>query len=140
MAWACLFAATAAGADGTAAIAIVGDRVPAPLSAVSGDAARGRALVLAREDANCLLCHAVSDPAVRFAGNIGPSLDGVGARLDVGQLRLRVVDDLRVNPSTIMPSYYRSDGLDRVAAAYRGRPILNAGQVEDIVAWLVTLR
>jgi sulfur-oxidizing protein SoxX len=129
-----------ANADGTPALTVVGDRIPAPLSDARGDATRGKALFLAHEDANCVLCHGVSDSSVRFAGNIGPSLDGVGSRLDAAQLRLRVADDRRVNPSTIMPSYYRSEGLDRVAAEYRGRTILDAAQIEDIVAWLVTLR
>ena len=73
-----------------------------------GDAARGRALLVARESANCVLCHAVPDPAVRFAGNVGPSLAGVGARLTAAQLRLRVADNLRVNPASVMPSYYSS--------------------------------
>jgi sulfur-oxidizing protein SoxX len=95
---------------------------------------------VARESANCVLCHAVPDPAVRFAGNVGPSLAGVGARLSEAQLRLRVADNVRVNPATVMPSYYRIDGMDRVASNYAGKPVLTAQQVEDVVAWLVTLK
>lgn len=119
---------------------VVGDGIPEAIGGVAGDADRGRALVLARESANCVLCHALPDPGVRFSGNVGPPLGGVARTLSVAQLRLRVVDDIRVNPKTIMPSYYRVDGFDRVATAYRGRPILDARQVEDIVAYLATLK
>jgi L-cysteine S-thiosulfotransferase len=119
---------------------VVADGIPDSLGSNAGDSARGRALIVARDAANCVLCHAVPDPAVRFSGNIGPSLAGVGQRMSPAQIRLRVVDSLRLDPHTIMPSYYRVDGLDRVAAAYRGRPILDAAQIEDIVAYLGTLR
>ena len=77
---------------------------------------------------------------MRVAGNVAPPLDGVGRRLSAAQLRLRIADIQRVNPGTAMPSYYRVDGLDRVAAEYRGKPILDARQVEDIVAYLVSLK
>jgi sulfur-oxidizing protein SoxX len=117
---------------------IVGDGIPEPLAV--GDAARGKALVAARDPANCVLCHAVPDAAIPFAGNVGPSLAGVGARLSVPQLRLRVADNLRVNPQTIMPSYYRLADLNLVAAAYQGKTILTAPQLEDVVAYLATLR
>lgn len=122
------------------ALAVVGDGVPQPLAAEAGDAARGRALLVARDSANCVLCHALPDPAVRFAGNVGPALAGVGARLTPAQLRLRIADSSRLDPDTVMPSYYRVDGLDRVAAQYRGRPVLTAREVEDVVAYLGTLR
>ncbi len=65
----------------------------------------------------------------------------MATRLTPAQLRLRVADNMRVNPDTVMPSYYRVDGLDRVAAEhYRGKPILSRAEVEDVVAYLVTLR
>jgi len=121
------------------ALAVVGDAVPAPLAA-AGDAARGRALIVARQAANCAVCHVVPDPDVRFGGTLGPSLAGVGARLAPAQLRLRVADNLRVNPATLMPSYYKDDGFDRVAAPYAGKTILTAQEVEDVVAYLGTLR
>ena len=138
-------AATAAGAADSAASAalslrVVADGIPEPLAATAGDVAQGRSLLLARDPANCVLCHAIPEAAVRFAGDLGPSLAGVGARLTVPQLRLRVADNLRVNAATIMPSYYKVDGLKRVAAAYRGKPILSAPEVEDVVAYLATLR
>jgi sulfur-oxidizing protein SoxX len=119
---------------------VVGDAIPAPLSGAKGDPARGRALIVTRDAANCVLCHAVTDSAVRYSGNVGPSLDGVARRLTVAQLRLRVADNLRVDPDSIMPSYYRTENLDRVASVYLGKPILDAGQVEDIVAYLATLK
>lgn len=119
---------------------VVADGIPEALSPAGGDAMRGKALVEARDPANCVLCHAVPNATIRFAGDVGPSLAGVGARLDAAQLRLRLVDNLRANPQTIMPSYYKVEGLARVAPAYRGKPILNAQQVEDVVAYLGTLR
>jgi len=123
-----------------ASLRIVGDGVPEPLEGARGDVERGRALLVERAAANCLLCHAIPDPSLRIAGNVGPSLDGVGRRLSAAQLRLRVADIQRVDPATVMPSYYRVENLDRVAAEYRGQPILDARQVEDIVAYLETLK
>ena len=131
--WVAVAAVSAAG------LRVIGDGAPDRLAA-PGDASRGRALVVARESANCVLCHAVPDAAVKFAGDVGPSLAGVGMRLSEAQLRLRVVDNLRVNPDTVMPGYYNVDGLDRVASAYAGKPVLTAQEVEDVVAWLVTLK
>jgi sulfur-oxidizing protein SoxX len=131
--WLAVAALSAAG------LRVTGDTAPDRIAA-AGDPARGRALVVARDSANCVLCHAVPDPAVRFAGNVGPSLAGVGTRLSEGQIRLRVADNLLVNPASVMPSYYKVDGLDRVAGTYAGRPILTAQEVEDVVAWLVTLK
>ena len=119
---------------------VIADGIPEAIGGATGNAERGRALILGREAANCVLCHAVPDPGVRFSGNLGPSLGGVGRTFSVAQLRLRVVDSMRVNPTTIMPSYYRIDGFDQVAGAYRGKPILDAEQIEDIVAYLATLR
>jgi len=114
--------------------AILERLAPAP-----GDASRGRAIVLAR-DSNCLLCHAVPDAGGRPMGNIGPALAGVGSRLSEGQLRLRIVDSMSLNRETVMPSYYRTEGLARVAGSWRGKPILSAQQIEDTVAYLLTLR
>jgi sulfur-oxidizing protein SoxX len=119
---------------------MVGDSIPEPLDGAVGDAARGRALLAAREAANCVLCHALLPGMVQFAGDVGPPLAGVGARLTAGQLRLRVADIRRVQPQSIMPSYFRVEGLVRVAAPYEGKPILTAREVEDVVAYLGTLQ
>jgi len=110
------------------------------LTGAPGDAARGRAIVVSRQRGLCLLCHAGPFLEERFQGELGPSLAGVGARLTGDQLRLRLVDGRRLNPTTIMPSYYRTEGLVRVGPAWQGRPILAAGEIEDVVAFLVTLR
>lgn len=117
---------------------VQGDAIREPL-APAGDPVSGRETAFGR-DGNCLLCHAVPDAGKILMGNLGPQLDGVGARLSEGQLRLRIVDSARLNPDTIMPSYYRVEGLNRVGAAWRGRPVLTAQQVEDMVAFLQTLR
>ncbi len=118
---------------------VVGDAIPESLAEMPGDAARGRT-VMAGRDANCLLCHAVPESGERFMGNVAPPLSGVGARLSAAQLRLRVVDQSRLNRDTVMPSYYRVSGLNNVAEAYRGKPILTAQQIEDVIAYLQTLR
>jgi|SRR5450631_1607193 len=129
-----------AGSGNLAPFRVVGDGIPEAIGGAAGNADRGRALMLGRESANCVVCHALPDPGVRFSGNLGPPLGGVARTFSVAQLRLRVVDNMRVNSTTIMPSYYRVEGLDRVAAAYRDRPILDAGQIEDVVSYLSTLK
>jgi sulfur-oxidizing protein SoxX len=118
---------------------IVGDGIPDSLTGKPGDAARGRALVLDRAS-TCILCHSGPLPEARFQGDLAPNLAGAGNRWSIGQLRLRLVDASRLNPATIMPSYYHIDGLVRVGQSWRDRPILSAEQIEDIVAYLTTLR
>jgi sulfur-oxidizing protein SoxX len=72
---------------------------------------------------------------------VGPRLAGVGARLSAGQIRLRLADGgRRANPDTLMPAYLRTEGLTRVAPAWRGRPVLTPEELEDVVAFLTTLR
>ncbi len=132
---------TAASAAATLkAFAVVGDAIPAPLAATKGDPARGRAIVVNRQVGLCLLCHSGPFPEERMQGTIGTDLRGAGTRWSEGQLRLRVVDSRRLDPDTIMPSFYRTEGLARVAAAWRGKPLLSAEQVEDVVAFLATLK
>ena len=111
-----------------------------PLSATPGDPVRGRAIVASRQQGLCLLCHSGPFPEERFQGTVATSLAGTGARWTVAQLRLRIVDSRRVNPDTVMPAFHRSDGLQRVGAAWQGKPILDAQQVEDVVAFLATLQ
>lgn len=119
---------------------IVGDTIPAPLTASTGDAVRGRAIVANRQVGLCLLCHTGPFPEERFQGNLAPDLAGAGSRWSEGQLRLRLVDATRFNAQTIMPAYYRSEGLTRVGTAWQGRTILNAQQIEDVLAFLQTLK
>lgn len=104
----------------------------------AGDAARGRAVFVAREGGHCVLCHRV--PGVAVAGDVGPALEGVGARLTAAEIRYRIADITRVNAQAAMPAFHRTEGLARVAPAYAGRPVLEAGQVEDLVAYLSGLR
>jgi L-cysteine S-thiosulfotransferase len=119
---------------------VVGDGIPQPLSATPGDAARGRAIVASRQTGLCLLCHRAPIVEERFQGNLGTDLAGAGTRWSEAQLRLRLVDARRLNPASPMPAYYRVDGLQRVGEAWQGRSILSAQQIEDVVAYLRTLR
>jgi sulfur-oxidizing protein SoxX len=119
---------------------IVGDRIPAALTGTAGDAAQGRAIVLDRRLGACLLCHTGPFPEEKFQGTLAPDLNGAGSRWSEGELRLRLVDPTPLNPRTIMPAYYRMEGLTRVGQAWRGKPILTAEQIEDVVAFLSSLR
>jgi L-cysteine S-thiosulfotransferase len=119
---------------------VVGDAIPQSLTGAPGDPVRGKAIVTSRRTGLCLLCHSAPLPEEKFQGTIGPDLGGAGSRYSEGELRLRMVDSRRLNPDTIMPSYYRLDGLERVAPAFRGKTVLSAEQIEDVVAFLKTLR
>lgn len=119
--------------------AVLGDAIEASLTGQPGDVANGRALVANRQLGLCLLCHAGPLPEERFQGNLAPDLAGAGSRWSEGQLRLRLVDARRLNPDSIMPAYFQTEGLSRVAPALRGQPLLNAQQIEDVVAFLRTL-
>ena len=141
-----IWAAVVLAASGAAAqeplrpYTIVGDAIPASLTGAKGDPARGRAIVLNRQVGLCLLCHSGPFPEERFQGNMAPDLKGTGARWSEGELRLRMVDARKLNPETIMPPYYVVDGMNRVLPTFRGKPILSAEQIEDVVAFLTTLR
>ena len=116
------------------------DGLSAPLTATPGDALRGRAIVANRQLGLCLLCHTGPIPEERFQGNLAPDLAGAGDRWTAAQLRLRMVDSRRINPATIMPAYFSSEGLQRVPAALKDKTVLSAQQIEDVVAYLQTLR
>jgi len=119
---------------------IVDGAIPAPLTSLTGHPERGRAIVLDRAVGNCLICHSVPVPGERFQGELGPDLTGVGSRMSAAQIRLTLVDQSRVNPETVMPPYHRIHDLRRVAKLYRGKPALTAQEIEDVVAWLVSLK
>jgi sulfur-oxidizing protein SoxX len=119
---------------------VVGDAIPAALTGAKGDPARGKAIVLNRQVGLCLLCHSGPFPEERFQGNMAPDLKGAGSRWSEGELRLRLVDARKLNPESIMPPYYVVDDMNRVARNFRGKPILSAEQIEDVVAFLATLK
>ena len=119
---------------------VSGDAIPESLTGTKGDAARGRAIIANRQVGLCLLCHSGPFPEERFQGTIGPDMNGVASRLSEGQIRLRIVDPARTNPDSVMPAYFRTEGLTRVAPSVRGKPILTAEQIEDVVAFLLTLK
>jgi len=114
-----------------------------PLTAQPGDAARGRDIALDKNLGGCVLCHALPGADGMVAephGTLGPSLVGVGSRWNAAQLRQRIVDPTRINRHAAMPAYFRSADLQRVAPAYRGKTILTAQQIEDVISYLVNLR
>jgi sulfur-oxidizing protein SoxX len=119
---------------------VSGDRVERSLTGAPGDSGRGRAIVTNRQVGLCLLCHSGPFPEERLQGTLAPDLKGAGSRWSEAELRLRIVDAAVINPNTIMPPYYRLQGLERVAPAFRGKPILTAEQIEDVVAFLATLK
>ncbi|WP_119388393.1 sulfur oxidation c-type cytochrome SoxX [Taklimakanibacter lacteus] len=134
-----LLAAPAA-AEPLRSYSIAGDAIVQPLTGHPGDASRGRTLLANRQASLCLLCHQAPVPEPHAQGTLAPDLSGVGGRLSEGQIRLRIVDMAHISPSTIMPSYYRISDHPRTAEAWRGRPVLGAEDIEDIVAFLVTLK
>jgi sulfur-oxidizing protein SoxX len=122
------------------AFTVVGDGIPVPLTATPGDAARGEALVADRQKGLCLLCHTGPFAQPQLQGNLATDLRGAGSRWSEAQLRLRIADSKRLNPEGLMPSLHVAPTGARVGAAWRGQPVLAAQQVEDIVAYLKTLR
>lgn len=115
--------------------------IAAPLCGLAGDPIRGRAVARDSHGGNCLACHQMPIAEEDFHGTIGPPLHGVGARYSAAQLRLRIVDEQRINPMTIMPGFYRDPAkANRVADGFWGKTFLSAQQVEDLVAYLVRLK
>jgi sulfur-oxidizing protein SoxX len=119
---------------------VVGDVVVESLSGVPGDVQRGRLIVLSRQTGLCILCHSGPFPEERFQGNLAPDLAASAAGLSEAQLRARIVDASRFNPDTIMPSYYKKDHFTRIAPQFAGKTILTAQEIEDVVAFLVSIK
>ena len=124
---------------GVTSQAVVDGGLPQPLTSQAGDASRGQAIVANRQLGLCLLCHSAPIANAPFQGNLSPSLAGAGARWTSAQLRLRLVDPRLLNPQTVMPAYFSTTGLVRVAPAQAGKTILSAQELEDVVAYLGTL-
>jgi sulfur-oxidizing protein SoxX len=117
-----------------------GDAIPLSLSGVVGDPKNGRVLVIGRQTGLCVLCHSGPFPNVPSQGNLAPDLTASVAGLSEGQLRARLVDPSRSNPATIMPAYFRTDHLQRVAVSHAGKTLLTAQEIEDIVSFLMSLK
>lgn len=113
--------------------------IPEALTGKPGDPEMGRKIAIDRKKGNCLACHILPIPEQSFHGETGPDLHGIAKRYEVGELRLRVVDPKVINPDTLMPSFYRTEGLHRVMKKFQGKPILSAQEVEDVLAYLMTL-
>jgi sulfur-oxidizing protein SoxX len=119
---------------------IVDGGIPAALTDVPGNAGRGRQIVRDQSKATCLICHAMPIDEEPDHGQIGPPLDGVGSLYSAAELRLRLVDPKAINPETIMPSYYRTHGFTGVLERFRDQSIYSAQEIEDVVAYLLTLK
>lgn len=117
-----------------------GNSIPTSLTGQPGDPENGKKVAIHRKKGNCLACHAMPIPEQPFHGEVGPDLAGVGSRYSAGELRLRIVNPKLANPDTIMPAFYRTDGLHRVMAKFEGKTMLSAQEVEDVVAYLLTLK
>ena len=126
------------------ASALVGDGIPQPLTFSPGDAERGRLIVGSRQTGLCMLCHSgplsADFPQAQAQGRLATDLHGAGSRWSDAQLRLRIVDSRAINPDSLMPAMHRTEGQHRPGRAWQGRPVLDAQQVEDVVAYLKTLR
>ena len=116
-----------------------GDRIVGSLTGQPGDPANGRKLAINRKQGNCLACHVLPIPEQAFHGNVGPDLSEIASNMSEGEIRLRIVDPKIVNSATIMPAFYRNEGFERVLKKFQGKTMLSAQQVEDIVAYLMTL-
>jgi len=122
-------------AGGCALPALAQERMPATAWATTASVERGRVLLANRQDSGCILCHTV--PGMAAGGDIGPPLAGLAGRADAGQIRQRIADSRSMNPATIMPAYYSTQGLQRVAGVYAGQTVLSGQGLEDIVAYLL---
>lgn len=117
-----------------------GNSIPESLTGKAGDAENGRKVAINRKQGNCLACHTLPIPEQAFHGEVGPTLTGVANNLSEGEIRLRVANPKVLNPETIMPAYYRNTDFHRVLEKFQGKTILSAQQVEDVVAYLLTLK
>jgi sulfur-oxidizing protein SoxX len=118
---------------------VVDDTIPVSLTGVPGDPVKGKKLAVNRKKGNCLACHQMPIPEQQFHGEVGPNLSGVGSRMTEAELRLRLVNSKALNPDTIMPAFHKV-ALNRVLKKFKGKTILGAQEVEDIIAYLITIK
>ena len=119
---------------------VSGNSITVSLTGKAGDPVKGREVAINRKKGNCLACHAMPVPEQPYHGEVGPDLNGVADHLSEGEIRLRIVNPKYSNPNTIMPAFYRTEGLHMVAKKFQGKPMLTAAEVEDVVAYLMTLK
>ncbi len=136
----CAAAAFSAQAEKFVTYKVVGGAIPQSLTGKAGDPVKGRKTAINRKKGNCLACHVMPVPEQADHGEVGPPLNDVASRLGAGEIRLRIVDPKVVNPDTIMPAFYRIHGLHRVQKKWQGKTIISAQDVEDIVAYMMTLK
>ena len=136
----CAVAAFGARAGELVKYKVVVDAIPQSLTGEAGDPAKGRKTAINRKKGNCLACHVMPVPEQADHGEVGPPLNEVASRLSAGQIRLRIVNPKVVNPGTIMPAFYRTKGLHRVQKKWQGKTIISAQDVEDITAYMMTLK
>jgi len=136
----CAAAAFGAQAGELVTYKIVDETIPQSLTGKAGDPVKGRKTAINRKKGNCLGCHVMPIPEQADHGEVGPPLNGVGSRLGAAEMRLRIVNSKMINPDTIMPAFYHIDGFHRVQEKWKGKTIISAQDVEDIIAYLVTLK
>ena len=119
---------------------VVNDAIPQSLTGKAGDPAKGKKIAISRKKGNCLACHAMPIPEQADHGEVGPSLVGVASRMSAGEMRVRIVNPKLLNADTIMPAFYRADGLHRVLKKWQGKTVISAQDIEDVIAYLLTLK
>ena len=120
---------------------VVGNGIPKPLTDQPGDPVRGKTVVTDATNATCLICHTMPDvPEQPDQGNLAPPMEHPGSKYTAAELRLRLVNPKLLNPDTIMPAYYRLDGLTRVQQQYVGKTVYKPQDIEDVIAYLLTLK
>lgn len=143
-----LAALPAAGETTPKDVVYVDGAIAASLSGAPGDPENGTKVMTTAAKGNCVACHVIGAmPKVQFPGNIGPALDGVADRYDEAQLRGLVANAKMTINGTFMPAFYKTEGLNRATNGYTGKapegplmPILTAQEIEDVVAYLITLK
>ena len=119
---------------------IVNGAIEKSLTGKPGNSINGKKIAIKRKKGNCLACHAMPIPDQQFHGEVGPDLSGVASRYSAGELRARIVNPKLINASTIMPAFLKSQGLHRSLDKFKGKTILSAQEIEDVISYLMTLK